>query len=169
MSQTPTYFSSLGRLRDCRGTIWVTGGWLEELTYLAVIAAGADEAVFSQFIGWEKGGYSGENEVDTIARVGDKLTFISCKSVRPDYVSGTKGNGLRKKLMSHLDNADNLIDHFGRDGDTVALVASMDLIDEFRNTPKYEALFGKAVALDVDLVSLDFFEWNTLVNRRRLH
>lgn len=88
--------------RNGAAKTYLTGGWLEELTYLAVMEAGADAAVFAQHVGWEVGDYSGRNEIDTIARVGDKLSFISCKSMRPDYVPGKMGKSTRQALMNHL-------------------------------------------------------------------
>lgn len=46
-------------------------------------------------------------------------------------------------------------------------MVSMDLIDEEMNWPRYVELFGKAAKLDVDIVSLDYFEWDKLVARMR--
>ena len=47
---------------------FVTGGWLEELAWLAVMEAGAHEAHYSQLVGWDVEGYAGENEIDVIFR-----------------------------------------------------------------------------------------------------
>nr|WP_321458122.1 hypothetical protein [uncultured Cohaesibacter sp.] len=137
---------------------YITGGWLEELACLAAEAAGADEVLFSQQIEWSFEGYWGENEIDVIARFGDLLAFYSCKAYSSHY------QNKNDKLMRALHEADNLVDHFGTENSFVGLIISTDLYDEYHQQPKYEALFGKARALDVDLITLEDLSWPRLVN-----
>jgi len=117
-------------LREDRGHD-LSGGWLEELAWLAAIAAGADEALFGQVVGWSVKGYSGENEIDLIMREGDRLGFVQDRKHR-------------NRLMDAVHEADNLIDHFGRAGDKVAILVSTDLFDEVRGVARYNSLMGKA-------------------------
>lgn len=140
---------------------FITGGWLEEVSCLAAIEAGADEALYGQQIKWQSHGYWGENEIDVLARFGDKLAFYSCKAFGATY--RRKNDRSRKKLMEALHEADNLADHFGSNDAFVGLILSTDLYDEYKNRPKYEALFGKAKALKVDLITLENLSWEKLV------
>ncbi len=148
---------------------FITGGWLEELAYCAVQEAGAHAAVFGQWLDWEIEGYSGINEVDVIARHGERLVFVSCKCAQAVLQSKdtSKGCSQRTNLRRNLDEADNWVDQFGDPNrDSVIFLVTTDLIDEERNNAaRYPALFGKAKALDVHLVSLDHMRWDTLVNR----
>lgn len=140
---------------------YVMGGWLEEVSCLAARECGADEVKYSQVIQWDIGGYSGENEIDVIARYGTRLAFYSCKAYGASY---RRSNDLhRKKLRDALHEADNLMDHFGDSNAYVGLILSTDLYDEFERKPKYEALFGKAKALKVDLITLEELRWEKLV------
>ena len=66
--------------------------------------------------------------------------------------------------MEALHEADNLADHFGNTNSFVGLILSTDLYDEYARKPKYEALFGKARALDVDLITLEDLKWSRLVS-----
>ena len=141
---------------------YISGGWLEELACLAAREAGADEALFGQQIIWHYGGYIGENEIDVIARFGDRLAFYSCKAYKAAY--GRSNDRMRKKLMEALHEADNLADHFGTENSFVGLILSTDLYDEYRRKPKYEALFGKAQALKVDLITLEDLSWERLTD-----
>ena len=140
---------------------YLTGGWLEEIACLAALEAGADEALFGQQIVWEVNHYHGENEVDVIARFGDRLAFYSCKAYSATYRGAS--DRTRKKLMEALHEADNLADHFGDANAFVGLIVSTDLYDELARRPKYEALYGKAQALKVDLITLDTLHWTSLV------
>ena len=121
---------------------YLSGGWLEELGYLAAIEAGAEEAVFAQRLLWQVGEYTGENEIDLIVRRDDRLGFMSCKALQSEYNSDTRKH--RNKLMEALHEADNLADHFGLPGERVAVLVTTDLIDEVRDMPRYMALMGKA-------------------------
>jgi len=158
----------LGKMQD--GTVrtvtaqarrFVTGGWLEEIACLAAIEAGADEALYGQQIKWKVGDYWGENEIDVITRFGDRLGFYSCKAYSAHYRRSSDRS--RKKLMEALHEADNLADHFGNKDAYVGLILSTDLYDEYARRPKYMALFGKAQALDVELITLEDLKWQRLV------
>ena len=140
---------------------FITGGWLEEVSCLAALEAGADEARFGQHIEWSVDGYHGENEVDVIARFGDRLAFYSCKAYGASFKSSNDRS--RKKLMEALHEADNLGDHFGGQNAFVGLIVSSDLYDEIAQEPKYEGLYGKARALKVDLITLEDLQWPKLV------
>ncbi|SNY93287.1 protein of unknown function [Cohaesibacter sp. ES.047] len=140
---------------------FITGGWLEEVSCLAALEAGADQALFGQHIRWSIDGYHGENEVDVIARFGERLAFYSCKAYGATFKSSNDRS--RKKLMQALHEADNLGDHFGGEKAYVGLIISSDLYDEIAREPKYEGLFGKARALKVDLITLEELEWPHLV------
>lgn len=140
---------------------YLSGGWLEELAWLAALEAGANEALYGQVLGWEFKGYTGENEIDLIMRKGSKLTFVSCKALKSHLDSDDRK--LRHKLMDAVHEADNLADHFGRHGEKVALVVSTELFDEVRKIPRYQALLGKAAVLDVHIIALQELDWDKLV------
>ena len=140
---------------------YLSGGWLEELAYLAAMEARADEAVFSQRLHWQAKGYHGENEIDLILRKNERLGFVSCKAMASMLDSDNRKH--RNRLMDALHEADNLADHFGRAGDKVAVLVTTDLIDEMRDQPRYMALMGKAAVLDVRLIPLEELGWNKLV------
>ncbi len=140
---------------------YLSGFWLEELAWLAAQEAGAQEAVFGQVLGWNVKGYSGENEIDLIAMRNEILYFISCKALRSALDIQDRKH--RNRLMEAVHEADNLIDHFGRLGDKVAVMVTTDLIDELKGTARYAALAGKAAILDVHLISLEDLPWEKLV------
>lgn len=141
---------------------YLGGGWLEEMAWLAAMEAGADEAVFAQTLKWSAKEYHGQNEIDLIVRKGGRLGFTSCKAVNSDFDSDSRKQ--RNRLMDALHEADNLVDHFGRDGDRVAILVTADLIDELRNQPRYIALMGKAAVLDVRVIPLEELGWEKLVS-----
>ncbi|NMD07183.1 MAG: hypothetical protein GYA66_04310 [Phyllobacteriaceae bacterium] len=145
---------------EAQGRRYLSGGWLEELAWLAAIEAGADEAVFGQVLGWTVNGYSGENEIDLIMREGERLGFVSCKALRADLDMHDRKH--RNRLMDAVHEADNLVDHFGRAGDKVAVLVSTDLIDEARGAVRYNALMGKAAILDVRVIPLEEMAFNVL-------
>ena len=138
---------------EAQGRRYLSGGWLEELAWLAAIAAGADEALFGQVVGWSVKGYSGENEIDLIMREGDRLGFVSCKALRSQLDMQDRKH--RNRLIDAVHEADNLIDHFGRAGDKVAILVSTDLFDEVRGVARYNSLMGKAAVLDVRIIPLE--------------
>ncbi|TBW39024.1 hypothetical protein EYW49_07795 [Siculibacillus lacustris] len=142
---------------------YLRGGWLEEHLGLCALAAGADEVRIGQKLGWIAQGFEGENEIDTIARFADRLVFVSAKALRSRLDDG--GPRHRARLMEALQEADNLIDHFGEATSAVALVVTTDLWDERRGEPRYEQLHGKAAALGVALVPLEWIDRERLVAR----
>ena len=144
------------------GKKYLSGGWLEELAFLAAHAAGAHEVLFGQSIGWSVNGYDGENEIDLIVRRGGILGFVSCKALKS--MIDIEDRKHRNKLMDAIHEADNLGDHFGRPGERVAVLVTTDLFDEMRGTPRYKALMGKAAVLDVRIIALEDLGWDRLVH-----
>ncbi|GEM_PF-1329977 len=151
---------------DAAARRFLSGGWLEELAWLAGMHAGADEGIFSQCVGWEVKGFRGENEIDVILRKGERLAFISCKALQSRF--DTSNRKLRNRLMDALHEADNLGDHFGREGDRVGVLVTSDLYDEMRgDKPRYQALMGKAAVFDVRIIPLEELQWELLVDAMR--
>ncbi len=145
---------------------FLSGGWLEELAWLAGMRAGADEGIFSQCVGWEVKGFRGENEIDVILRKNARLAFVSCKALQSNFDSTNRK--LRNRLMDALHEADNLGDHFGRAGDRVGVLVTSDLYDELRgDKPRYQALMGKAAVFDVRIIPLEELRWELLVQAMR--
>lgn len=140
---------------------YLSGGWLEELAWLAAMEAGADEALFGQVIGWKVKEFSGENEIDLILREGDRLGFVSCKALRSELDMHDRKH--RNRLMDAVHEADNLCDHFGKPGEKVAVLVTTDLFDEVKAAPRYNALMGKAAVLDVEIIPLEGISWEKLV------
>ncbi|WP_077732697.1 DUF1887 family CARF protein [Methylocaldum sp. 14B] len=157
------------RSDDSRKVRFLTGGWLEHLAALALEEAGAEAALPSTVLYWKVDEYDGKNEVDVIARRGNRLIFVSCKCLRAAFDDSQNGAArLRTKLMQYVLEADDLADHFGRPGDAVVLVVTTDLIDEINgDRSRYPALFGKARALDVELISLEHLSWGRLLARMK--
>jgi Domain of unknown function (DUF1887) len=150
---------------DVSSKRFLAGGWLEELAWLAAMEAGADEASFGQVLGWKVKDFTGENEIDLIARKGERLCFVSCKAFRSELDMHDRKH--RHRLMDAVHEADNLVDHFGRGGEKVAVLVTTDLFDEIKNSPRYLALMGKAAVLDVKLIALEDLGWNKLVGAMR--
>ena len=146
---------------EVAGRRYLSGGWLEELAWLAAMDAKADEAFYGQVIGWSVKGFTGENEIDLIMRQADRLGFVSCKALRS--VLDMHDRKHRNRLMDAVHEADNLADHFGRPGECVAVLVTTDLHDEVRGVPRYNALMGKAAVLDVRLISLEELKYDKLV------
>ena len=146
---------------DTKAKRYLTGGWLEELAWLAAISAGAEEAIYGQVVGWQVKGFTGENEIDLIMRRGDELSFVSCKALRSELDINDKKH--RNRLMDAVHEADNMADHFGERGEKVAVLVTTDLYDEVRDTARYQALMGKAAVLDVQLIALEELGWDRLV------
>ncbi len=140
---------------------FLTGGWLEELAWLAAMEAGAHEAHYSQLVGWDVEGYTGENEIDVIFRRDDKLGFVSCKALRSSLQSSDRKH--RARMMDAVHEADNLADHFGQPGERVGVLVTTDLFDEERGEARYQALMGKAAVLDVRVIPLEDIRWDKLV------
>lgn len=146
---------------DVASRRFLSGGWLEELAWLAAMDAGADEASFGQVLGWKVEDFTGENEIDLIARKGERLCFVSCKAFRSELNMQDRKH--RHRLMDAVHEADNLVDHFGRDGEKVAVLVTTDLFDEMKDSPRYLALMGKAAVLDVTIIALEDLNWDKLV------
>lgn len=146
---------------ELKGKKYLSGGWLEELAWLAAREAGADEVIHGQNIVWKVQSYSGENEIDLIARRMDTLSFVSCKALRSRLDGNDRKH--RNRLMDAVHEADNLADHFGRPGERVAVLVTTDLFDEMKGLPRYGALMGKAAILDVRVISLEDLHWDGLV------
>ena len=146
---------------ETKGKRYLSGGWLEELAWLAAIEAGADEAIFGQVIGWKVKEFTGENEIDLIIREGDRLGFVSCKALRSELEMQDRKH--RNRLMDAVHEADNLCDHFGKPGEKVAVLVTTDLYDEIKAAPRYNALMGKAAVLDVEIIPLEGISWAKLV------
>lgn len=146
---------------EVRGRRYLSGGWLEELSWIAAMDAGADEAFFGQVIGWSVKGFSGENEIDLIMRRGNTLGFVSCKALRSELDIQDRKH--RNRLMDAVHEADNLADHFGKPGERVAVLVTTDLHDEIRGVPRYNALMGKAAILDVRIIPLEELAYDRLV------
>ena len=146
---------------EVQGRRYLSGGWLEELAWLAAKEAGAHEALYGQCIGWSAKGYDGENEIDLIVRRGSVLGFVSCKALGSELDAHDRKH--RHRLMDAVHEADNLADHFGHPGERVAVLVTTDLHDEMRGMPRYTALMGKAAVLDVRIIPLEELGWNLLV------
>jgi hypothetical protein len=146
---------------EAQGRRYLSGGWLEELAWLAAQEAGAHECLYGQCIGWSVKGFTGENEIDLIMRRGGTLGFVSCKALRS--VLDMQDRKHRNRLMDAVHEADNLADHFGRQGERVAVLVTTDLYDEMRGMPRYNALMGKAAVLDVRIIPLEELGWDRLV------
>lgn len=152
---------SLPQPATVHGKRFMSGGWLEELAYLAALEAGADEVLFGQQVSWSAGGFSGENEIDLIVRQGGTLGFVSCKALRSEM--NPEDRKQRNRLMDAVHEADNLADHFGQPGERVAMLVTTDLFDELKGVPRYQALLGKAAVLDVRIIPLEELDWERLV------
>ncbi len=146
---------------EVAGRRYLSGGWLEELAWLAAVDAGSEEAFYGQVVGWKVKGYHGENEIDLIMRKAGTLGFVSCKALRSEIDMHDKKH--RNRLMDAVHEADNLCDHFGKPGERVAVLVTTDLHDEIRGVPRYNALMGKAAVLDVRIISLEELSYNQLV------
>lgn len=145
---------------------YLTGLWFEEFVFHAVLQAGADAALVGVTLQWQVKQYSGVSEIDVIARKGDKLLFVSCKTTKPDFQIVNQKQ--RIALINHLNEADNIPDHLGVSGDKVALIVTTDMIDEQQdNKPRYEKLFGLADVLRVELLTLEDIGWRQTVERFR--
>jgi len=146
--------------KDAR--IYLSGGWLEELIYCAMLETKPDEVLYQQKVKWVVDDITGSNEVDVIARKGDILSFISCKSCHWNYRNEKQSD--RNKLRDFLFEADYWDTHFANDKGRAVLVVTQDLIDEEKNNKKRSpTIFARAEVMNVDLVSLDYFEWDKLV------
>lgn len=143
--------------------VYLKGGWLEELAWHGMLDAGADAATFGQQVYWTSGGYPGQNEIDVIARKGEYLIFISCKTRPPLPIDKRRAN-YRRDFKHNLAEADDYQDHFGKAGDKVILLNTRDLFDEYKEV-RYEDIMGKAHALDVHILGLEDLPYSQLVSK----
>lgn len=147
---------------------YLAGGWLEEFIFCAMHETNPDEVVYQQKVQWQVGEVNGKNEIDVIARKGDILSLISCKASHWNYRSYNQGD--RDKLKSFLLETDYWDTHFSAGTGRAVLVVTQDLIDEANNnTKRSPTIFARADILNVDIVSLDFFQWDMLVERLKKH
>jgi Domain of unknown function (DUF1887) len=142
---------------------YLSGGWLEEYIAGAVSDAGADEVYCGQKITWLASGFQGENEIDVLARFGERLFFCSCKALK--HRLDSQDQRTRERLMDALHEADNLADHFGPSGSIVALAVTTDLVNERDGWVRYEPLHGKAAVLGVHLLSAEKLHWPVLLKQ----
>ena len=163
------YFEQIGWIKPAGNQRWrisnddsirvyLSGGWLEELVFLAHEEAGADEVYFGQEIYWVVNGIEGKNEVDVLARRGDVLSFTSCKAIRPD-----KSPSHIEELRGFLNETDYWDIHFAEDKGRALLVVTADFIDEYSNKHRYPTLAARAAILDVSIAGLEWLEWARLV------
>lgn len=146
---------------------YLTGGWLEELGWLAMVAAGADEACFGQQIEWNLDGHQGRNEIDVIGRRGNILSFVSCKTAAARHRGDRRTTA---KFTDFLHETHYWDLHFAAGDARAMLLVTTDLIDEAKgDRPRSELLFTRATVLDVDLIGRDAFDWSRLVNAMRDH
>lgn len=142
---------------------YLTGGWLEEYVALAVSEVGADEVLTGQKVSWQVGDFVGENEIDVLARFGNRLFMCSCKALKSALQHDDART--RERLMHALHEADNLADHFAPSGGVVALAVTTDLVDERMRLARYQQLHGKAAVLGVGLLTLEHMPWPVLLKR----
>lgn len=147
--------------------IYLRGGWLEELGFLAIVASGADEAVFAQKIEWQVGPLGGTNEIDVLARKGDVMSVMSCKTATPVYEP--ENQGLRDKFRQFLFEADYWDQHFADGQGRAVLLVTTDLFDERAGSWRCPTLAGRAQVLNADLIGTDHDRWGSLVDALRRH
>lgn len=174
-NQVPEYLHKLGWIKPAGNQRWrvsnddairvyLSGGWLEELVYLAHEEAGADEVYFGQEIHWEVNGVEGKNEIDVLARRGDVLSFTSCKAIRPD-----KSAAHMEQLRGFLTETDYWNIHFAKDKGRALLVVTADFMDEYANQHRYPSLTARATVLSVDMVGLEQMQWDKLLDSIEKH
>ena len=155
------------RPMSTEATQYLRGEWLEELAFFAMQEAGTDECYFRQHIVWRVGDTQDRQEIDVIARRGDVLSFTSCKTA--DSSKQMNGNE-SKKYRTFLLEAEYWDRHFTDGKGKVILMLTRDLIDEANfHAPRLPTLFARAEVLDVDLIGLDYFKWNNLVQKFQEH
>jgi hypothetical protein len=138
--------------------LYLQGGWLEELLFLAHKAAGCDEVYLNAQLNWQVDGIDGTNEVDVLARRGSLLSFTSCKCVRP--VAGRTHEQVRGFLLE----AAYWNTHFAGGLGRAVLAVTADLFDEVQTQHhRYPMLHARATVIDVDLLGLEDLSWTRLV------
>lgn len=153
----------LHRLSDAE-RVYLQGGWLEELLFLAHHAAGCDELYLGAQLQWQVGDVMGANEVDILARRGDILSFTSCKCIQPQTSS------THEQVRHFMLEAAYWNTHFAQDRGRAVLAVTADMFDENRDDAmRYPALYARAVVIDVDLLGLEHLGWESLVQVLRHH
>ena len=145
--------------------MYIKGNWLEEYVYCAHIHAGVDEASYGQEVEWQVGDVIGNNEIDVIARRGEKLSFTSCKTQNP-----FSSNGSTTKISSFLTEVDYWDTHFAGNTGKLLLVVTADFIDEMeQNRHRYPLVCARASVLNVDMIGLEDLDWDRLVKKVEEH
>ncbi len=140
---------------------FLRGQWLEEYVYAAFLGAGADAATFHQSIHWRIDAFEGDNEIDIIARIGNRLAFASCKAMKPaPNVSATQN--YRGALINFLNEIDNAQDQYGYPWDSAFLFTTTAFSDD-NGQARYGSILGKARALDVYVLGLEDLPWRRLL------
>ena len=139
---------------DDNARSFLSGRWLEELVGLMALDSGADEVAVSQRILWHSrfGGSEHVNEIDVIIRVGERLSFVSCKAMRPEALETAAGP---ERLFAAVLEARYWAEHFGQPDTLAALVTTADFYDESEGAFRDPALAERAKVLDVAVISAD--------------
>lgn len=142
------------------------GAWLEELGATIARDAGADEVRHSQKLSWESryGGLAYQNEVDVLARFGERLVFVSCKALAPWATETPNGT---ERIFDAMKEVSYWRQHFGAGKGQAILLTTADFIDEARHRPRNAALLEHADVLGVRLVSADAGDFTRLVKTFR--
>jgi hypothetical protein len=142
--------------------VFLRGQWLEEYVWKAFSCAGVDAATFHQTIHWRVDAFEGDNEVDVIARIGDRLAFASCKAMKP-YPNAAGAQNYRGALINFLNEVDNAQDQYGYPWDSAFLFTTTDFSDDGGvGHSRYGSILGKARALDVFVLGLEDIPWHRL-------
>jgi len=145
--------------------MYIKGGWLEEYVYCAHVQAGVDEASYGQAVEWRVGDVIGNNEIDVIARRGDKLSFTSCKTQDPYLLAGST-----KQITGFLTEVDYWDTHFADNSGKLLLVVTADFIDEMKqNRHRYPLIYARASVLNIDVIGLEDLAWERIVCRVEKH
>ncbi|MBN2751727.1 MAG: DUF1887 family protein [Rhodospirillaceae bacterium] len=164
------YLEKAGLLLPQRGTprpvshdadMFLRGEWLEEYVWMAFVNAGADAVTFHQSIHWRVDEFEGDNEIDVIARIGDRLAFVSCKAMKPQPNASGSQN-YRGALINFLNEIDNAQDQYGYPWDSAFLFTTTAFQDDDGQT-RYGSILGKARALDVYVLGLEDLSWRRLL------
>lgn len=133
---------------------FIKGAWLEEYVYYIAESAGMDELLFGQKIGYtDDYGKLGKNEIDVIARRGDRFLLISCKTDAPfDF------EDRNAELTKEAQEVGSWIRHFFPNNAFGALITTSDVIDEANNIPRFTQARTKANYELVDILGLEDLE-----------
>lgn len=141
---------------------YLSGHWLEEYAWLAILEAGVDEATFGQQMEINLYGWTRQREIDVLARKGEKVFFVSCKCYRA-YLYGLMKEKKKQALQDAMAEIDDLQENLGNAGDKAILLTSTDLIDEAAGyVHRYPKLAKQSKNLGVELIGLDHLRWDDL-------